>query len=73
MKKKKAWVWFKGSLKEGEWVSGFFASDAEGGGILLESPNFVTCRVPKWRVVFDEPNDLNQGPSIPPEAEWKYP
>ncbi len=72
MGKEKAWVWFKGGLKGGLWEGGFLASKSQEGGITIERADFVTCRVPDWRVKFDEPKDLLKEPEIPKEAIWKY-
>ncbi len=72
MEKKKAWVWFKGGLKGGSWVSGFIASKTNEDGILIERTDFVTCRVPEWRVKFDEPFNKKESPQIPQDAIWKY-
>ena len=73
LKKEKAWVWFKGGLKEGgSWVDGFFASSDEKDGLLIERPDFVSCRVPSWRVRFTEPEDKKVGPLIPEDSVWKH-
>ncbi len=72
MKKEKGWVWFKGDEKGGYWVSGFICSTSEEGGILIERPDFVSCRVPAWRINLSEPIDKNSGPEIPEDAIWKY-
>ena len=72
MRKEKAWVWFKGGVTGGHWMGGFLASDSEEGGFILEKSDFVTCRVPEWRVTFEEPINKNQEPQIPKNATWKY-
>ena len=72
MKKEKAWVWFKGGLKGGSWVAGFLASTTEEEGILVERSDFISCRLPEWRVRFSPPEDERKGPSIPKNARWKY-
>ncbi len=72
MKREKAWVWFKGGLNGGSWVSGFLASSTEEEGILIEKPDFISCRVPEWRVRFDLPENHLDGPSVPKNATWKY-
>ncbi len=70
--KKKAWVWFKGGYKEnGKWISGFLATSDDEEGVLIEHPNFVTCRVPIWRVSFIEPPDETLEPQIPKNPSWK--
>ena len=35
------------------------------------SGDYVACRVADWRVVFEEPADINVGPVIPEDAKWK--
>ncbi len=72
MDKKKAWVWFKGGLKGGSWTSGFMASKKNDEGILIERADFISCRVPEWRVRFDEPINKEESPKIPKGAVWKY-
>ena len=34
-------------------------------GVLIESPAYVTCRVPTWRVLTKEPENLYKSPLIP--------
>ncbi len=72
MNKEKAWVWFKGGLKGGCWMSGFFANKGEQEILNIESPNFIACKLPLWRVRFSEPEDTHIGPVIPEDAIWKY-
>ena len=72
MKTSKCWVWFKGSLnKGGYWKEGFTCTFDEKPGVLIESPAYVTCRVPNWRVLTKEPEDLTKSPLIPDNAVWK--
>ncbi|WP_320664678.1 hypothetical protein [Prochlorococcus sp. MIT 1223] len=72
MLKESCWVWFKGSIKEqGYWKGGFTGTKDEKPGILIESPSYVSCRVPEWRVRSTEPTDLNQPPEIPEGGIWK--
>ena len=72
LKTSKCWVWFKGSLKKGGyWKEGFTCTIDEKPGVLIESPAYVTCRVPKWRVVTKEPESLYKSPLIPEKAIWK--
>ena len=33
--------------------------------------DYVDCRVPEWRISTTEPVDLEQGPEIPANAEWR--
>mgnify|MGYP001404730872 CR=1 FL=1 len=72
MDKQNCWVWFKGSIDEkGYWKEGFICRNDEGPGLLIESPGFVTCRVPEWRVSIQEPVEIHTGPEIPEGAKWK--
>ncbi len=73
MERKKAWVWFKGGLTGGEWVSGFIATVDESEALLIERTDFVSCKVPKWRVRFEEPKERTEAPEIPNNPTWKYP
>ena len=73
MEKKKAWIWFKGGQSDGgSWISGFMASADEGEGIIIERADFVSCRVPEWRVRYDNPTDEKESPDIPQNPIWKY-
>ncbi len=72
MKHEKAWVWFKGGIKGGSWVEGFLASSCDEGGVIIERSDFVTCRVPEWRVSFQEIKDKKIPPEIPNDCIWKY-
>ncbi|KZR87887.1 hypothetical protein MITS9504_00311 [Synechococcus sp. MIT S9504] len=68
----RCWVWFRGGLGvESEWISGFYGAPSTLGGIRIERGDYVACRVADWRVVFEEPADINVGPEIPKGAEWK--
>ena len=73
--KQKCWIWFKGDpLKtdDGRWMSGWMGSVAPKGGIRCEHHDYVPCRLPQWRVSWDEPKDLKAPPEIPEGAEWKH-
>ncbi len=73
MKRQKAWVWFKGGVNEsGSWVGGFLATNNQEEGILIERTDFVSCRVPEWRVRLEEPENETKKPTIPEKAIWKY-
>ena len=73
MKKEKAWVWFKGGQKGGAWEAGFLASATDQEGILLvERTDFISCRLPQWRVRLSAPEDDKKSPLIPKDAIWKY-
>ncbi|WP_170953570.1 hypothetical protein [Synechococcus sp. UW179A] len=68
----RCWVWFRGGLGvESEWISGFYGAPSILGGIRIERGDYVACRVADWRVLFEEPADINVGPEIPEGAEWK--
>ena len=72
LKSLKCWVWFRGNLNtSGYWKEGFTCTFDEKPGILIESPAFVSCRVPNWRVITTEPEDFLVGPAIPDNAVWK--
>ena len=72
MKGEKVWVWFKGGKEGGFWEGGFTASKSPEGGILIERPDFISCRVPEWRLSFSEPNNIKIGPEIEEGSVWKY-
>ncbi len=71
MRKEKVWVWFKGGLQGGEWKGGFIASSCEEEGLIIESPNYVNCKLPEWRVSLTEPEDKKLAPEIPTDGKWK--
>ena len=71
MDKESVWVWFKGGEKGGFWMGGFKASKSPEGGIKIERPDFISCRVPEWRISTTEPSSKNKGPEIPIGAKWK--
>ena len=51
MERENCWVWFKGSLKGGgSWKGGFTYKKDENPGVLIQSPAYVQCRVPAWRI-----------------------
>ena len=56
---------------ESFWVSGFYGAPSVLGGVRIERGDYVPCRVDDWRVVFEEPADINAGPVIPVDAVWK--
>ncbi|MAS26698.1 MAG: hypothetical protein CMN97_00305 [Synechococcus sp. NAT40] len=53
------------------WRGGWYGAPSVLGGIRIEHSDYVPCRCPDWRVVFEEPQDLNQPPVIPEDSEWK--
>jgi len=73
LKTSKCWVWFKGSLNNGGyWKEGFTCTFDENPGVLIESPAYVTCRVPSWRVLTKEPENLYKSPLIPDKASLGF-
>ena len=72
MERENCWVWFKGALHEkGYWKGGFTYEKDEEPGLLIKSPAYVPCRVPKWRVRTTEPENKHQEPEIPSNSPWK--
>ena len=72
MERENCWVWFKGSLNErGKWKGGFTYKKDEKPGFLIQSPDYVQCRVPNWRVSTSEPLDKYKAPKIPEGSTWK--
>lgn len=70
--KEKCWVWFKNGLgQESSWKAGWYGVKSPKGGIRIENFDFVPCRVPEWRVRWDEPKANTPGPEIPEDAAWK--
>ena len=56
METENCWVWFKGSLTGGgSWKGGFTFKKDENPGVLIQSPAYVQCRVPDWRITTTEP------------------
>ena len=41
------------------------------GGIRIEHDDYVPCRVPGWRVSWEQPEELCVPPEIPDGAQWK--
>ncbi len=72
MEKRKAWVWFKGGQAGGSWISGFVAKAHEKEGVIIERSDFISCRVPDWRVRYEKPMNEKEGPQIPKNTFWKY-
>ena len=72
MEKLKVWVWFKGNIKGGSWVAGFTAQKSEEEGYTIEKSDFISCRVPEWRLKFEQPEGEFDPPNIPEDPIWKY-
>ena len=72
MKAEKVWVWFKGGLKGGYWMDGFYSKNTNEEIVSIEKPEFVSCKVPLWRISTIEPKNIREGPDIPTNTEWKY-
>ena len=53
------------------WVSGCHGSPSRLGGVRIENFDYVACRVPEWRVVWEVPMDLKKSPEIPEDAQWE--
>ena len=47
------------------------ASNSEAGGLLIQHPEFVDCRVPEWRVTTEEPTDMKKALAIPDQPVWR--
>ena len=72
MNKKPCWVWFKDGIdSKGHWEGGFTFTEDEEEGILIENHNYVSCRVPVWRISTTEPSDRYCPPEIPNNPNWK--
>ena len=41
------------------------------GGIRIEHYDYVPCRVPGWRVSWEQPEDLSAPLEIPDGVQWK--
>ena len=52
-------------------MGGWYGAPSTLGGIRIERSDYVPCRVAAWRVVFDEPKDMNNGPDMPDDAKWE--
>ena len=52
-------------------MAGFYGVPSTLGGIRIERNDYVPCRVPDWRVVFEEPKDMSVGPKVPEDANWR--
>ena len=53
-------------------MDGRLEGDNRVVSVRCEHFEFVPCRLPEWRVVWDEPKDLKAPPEIPEGAEWKH-
>ncbi len=72
METENCWVWFKGALKErGVWKAGFTYKKDELPGVLIQSSDYIPCRVPDWRISPTEPVDIYKPPEIPDNPVWK--
>ena len=59
------------STRGGYWQAGYMASTSDAGGLLIQHPEFVDCRVPEWRVTTEEPTDMKKAPAIPDQPVWR--
>lgn len=65
-------MWFRGGLnEESQWRGGWYGAPSVLGGVRIEHSDYVPCRCPEWRVLFEEPKDIKAPPLIPEGAEWK--
>lgn len=70
--KTKCWIWFRNSLNQsGSWAAGWMGTPSALGGVRIEHFEYVACRVPEWRVRWEEPQDLAAPPEIPDNTQWK--
>ena len=53
-------------------MGGWQGSVAPLDGIRCKHYEYVPCRLPQWRVSWDEPKDLKTPPEIADGAEWKH-
>lgn len=68
----RCWVWFRNGLNvAGGWRGGWYGAESVIGGIRIEHPDYVPCRVPEWRVSFKEPDDKSAAPDAPEGELWK--
>ena len=68
----RCWVWFRNGLGvDSSWMTEFYGVPSTLGGIRIERNDYVPCRVPDWRVVFEEPKDMSVGPKVPEDAKWR--
>ena len=51
-------------------MNGFYGAPSVLGGIRIERSDYVACRVPDWRVTFEEPADMAVGPMVPKDGAW---
>ena len=64
--------WFRNRLNvDSSWMTEFYGVPSTLGGIRIERNDYVPCRVPDWRVVFEEPKDMSVGPKVPEDAKWR--
>ena len=70
--KERCWVYFKNGLGEkGTWNGGWYGTPSPLGGVLIENFDYVPCRVPEWRVSWEEPKEGKGAPDAPEGADWK--
>ena len=70
--KTKCWIWFRNGLNQsGYWAAGWMGTPSALGGVRIEHFEYVACRVPEWRVRWEEPQDLAAPPEIPDNTQWK--
>ena len=52
-------------------MTAFYGALSTLGGIRIERNDYVPCRVPDWRVVFEEPKDMSAATKISEDAKWR--
>lgn len=68
----RCWIWLRGGLNEdSHWRGGWYEAPSVLGGIRVEHGDYVPCRLPEWRVVFQELSDMKVGPEVPEGENWK--
>ena len=71
--RERCWVWFRNNpLQTGDacWKSGWYGCKSPLGGIYVEHPDYVSARLPDWRVTFVEPDDMKKSPAVE-DGPWK--
>ena len=65
-------VWFRNGLGDDFcWVPAFYGAPSTLEGIRIERIDYVPCRNPDWRVVFEEPKDMSAATKISEDAKWR--
>ena len=72
--RRNAWVWFKHGLNvPSRWESGFVTVDEPYPGFYrVEHKDYRSEILPAWRIAFCKPLDMDKGPPIEADVEWRY-